>query len=234
MVDTAAVGGHCTVDARDGGTTFRLWAALMEPTHLWGPAPPPDPGGVHVHCDGRSDVDDSFDTVLVQGPGGEAVVDADTARLCWLAEMLGRPIAVIDCPRCGRPHRDDRAAVGQPPLTRTCATCGHVALASDLVVANPLADAWERIGLPRPQPAHLATAELGLNVRDHSVIAVWPTSTEILSNEDDLEVGGVHVHAWDLAGEMVADATFGVVEVDGAAIGTDAVRREAARVALAR
>lgn len=103
-----------------------------------------------MHCDGRSDVDDSFDTVLVQGPGGEVVVDADTARLCWLAEMLGQPITVIDCPRCGRLHRDDRAAVRQPPLARTCASCGQVARASEPVVANPLADAWERIGLARP------------------------------------------------------------------------------------
>ncbi|QXC60506.1 hypothetical protein KSP35_19610 [Aquihabitans sp. G128] len=232
MADAPIVGERCTIDARDGTTTFRLWAALMDPTHLWGPKPTPDPGGVHVHCDGGSEIDDSFDTVLVQGPQGDVVVDAETARLCWLAEMLGRPIRAIDCTRCGGAQLDRQTAVHHSSLARTCSTCGHVVKTSDSAVANPLADAWERIGLPRPQPARVSIATLSIAARDYSVIALWPTSTEILSNEGELELGGVHVHAWDLEGEMIVDATLGTLTVDGIAIGTDAVRHEAARVAL--
>jgi len=233
MVNEPTNDGHCAIDAYDGLTTFSLWAALMDPAHLWGPCPPPDPGGVHVHCEGFSAVDDSFDLVVVRGPSGNVEVTAPMARLYWLADMLRRRLRAVNCPKCETPYVDAIEAIRRPPTTRTCAECGCRLTTPRSVVANPLADAWERAGLSEVSPAVAATGALTLKAQDFSAIALWPTSTEILTNEQQRQPSGIHVHAWDRLGAMVIDGTYCTVRVDEAVIGTDSVRREAARVACA-
>ena len=215
------------IDASNG--TFSVWGALGAAIEIG--TCPRQPGGVHVHHRPSpaavKDLDDSYDIVRVRGPNGVTVeVDSMAARAFSISELSGKTVTVLTCPKeqCRYEHIDEQKFATHPHVKHQCNRCGRNFREKNPTIGNPLAAAYERLGIARPPEPTTVDRPLHLVSKDYSGIAVWASNRAILTNRTTPEDHGVHVHAWDAAGNLVIDETYSDVFLDGERIDHDALR----------
>jgi hypothetical protein len=207
---------------------FSIWGALAPAIqigncHL-------DEGGVHVHQRGQVGhdklVDGSFEIVRIHtADGRELVAESMSARAFSVSVLEGQPIKAMHCPRCGFWHIDEEMFATNPHRKHQCNGCGRNFWDSTgPSIVNPLASAYEQLGLTPPPPPVQVNRPLDLRSEDFGGIAIWPSNRSIVSNRSTAEDCGLHVHAWDHDGNEVVNETFSPVTLDGDPLDEAAVR----------
>lgn len=212
---------------------------------LWGTVPPalrrgelPEATGqVHVHRrrqpTAEKDIDQSFDIVTVHNGNMQVLVEGTSAVAASISELTGRSVVPLTCRHCGEVHLDELKFATRPHSKHLCNSCGRNFRDKQPSISNPLADAYERLGIEEPPKP--ATVDRPLSIRSHelSALAIWPSNTALISTMTRPEEIGLHVHGWDLAGDMVLDETYSYVTLDGVALDPEQVRLLAVQRALA-
>jgi len=221
------------VDLADGEYAF--WGAV-EPAIQVGTVPR-EVGKVHVHHrplgGAAKDVDKSFDIVTVRNGEHAVVIDGMAAVAYSLSELSGVSVAPLACSHCGEIHIDELKFATHPHLKHLCNSCGRNFRAGpEASVSNPLADAYERLGLARPPVAEATERPLVLESDCYEAVALWPSNSAIVSTMKRAEDRGVHVHAW-MGGTQILDETYSPVILDGQLIDEHALRALAVQRAVA-
>ena len=191
-----------------------------------------EPTGVHLHARrGKNDpkfIDDTFDAVTLRYKrdlldDGAALIDSAAAQAFYLSVFVGNEVECLFCTYCGNPHTDTDAFAINPHRRHLCLSCGRYFQADHRGVSNPLAllrghgGEWDR-GV-NPLPSQL---EIDLSQADYpGGIQIWASNPALLWLNDRPEESGLHVHAFNGAGERVVDDTYGVVSVDGVSISVE-------------
>ena len=212
---------------------------------IWGDLPPaisfgevPDePGKVHVHRRPRAgetkDIDESFDIVTIVH-GDESLVIEGTAAVAFsISELSGQVVTPLTCPHCGKVHIDELQFATSPHIKHLCNSCGRNFRDKSPSISNPLADAYEALGLKRPAQPQDVHRPLELQRDDWAAISLFPANAAIVSTMTRPEELGVHVHAWDSSGQMQIDETYSPVTLDGVRIDPGLLQTLAVQVALA-
>jgi hypothetical protein len=206
---------------------------------VWGAVPPaiqigeyqPDVGKVHVHRRPRGsnekDIDTSFDIVRLRLGSRELVVENMGAVAFSISELAGQQVVALRCPKatCGGMHIDEQKFATHPHVKHLCNSCGrNFRDARGPSISNHLADAYAILDLPRHLSPMRANRVLDLNRANYSVIALWPSNAAIITTATRPEEIGIHVHAWDLAGQQIVDETYSSVSLDGETLDERLVR----------
>jgi len=220
-----------------GSGQFSVWGALPPAISIG--CVPSAPGGVHVHlrADDSSEkcVDASFDIVRLRTPDGPVVtVETMAAQAYAISELSGRETKVLTCPKpaCGFQHIDELKFAATPHVKHQCNGCGASFWDRAPSVGNPLAEAFERLGLSRPPDPVIVDRRLVLTSTDFACIALWPSNRAIVTNIGRPEDAGIHVHAWDAMGAQVLDDTYSPVTLDGHLLDCGALRMLAVQRAV--
>jgi hypothetical protein len=213
--------------AADG--EFSVWGAI-EPALKFGECPK-DEGGVHVHrrlASGEPKVtDDSFDIVRIRAANGQTLtIETMAAQAFSISELSGQQVIVLTCPKpgCRYRHIDELKFATNPHVKHLCNKCGRNFREREPSIGNPLADAYETLGIARPPGQSLVSRPLDLKRAEYSGIALWASNSAIVSNRNSPEDRGIHVHAWDHSGRQSVDDTFYPVYLDGEEIDEAALR----------
>ena len=204
---------------------------------VWGALPPAltlgrvedEPGKVHVHrraSPGASkNIDESFDILTLHHQGWTLTIEGMGAVAFSISELAGRTVTTLTCPHCGEVHIDELKFAAYPHRKHLCNSCGRTFRdKTGPSISNPLARAYEELGLPRPPAAVRTVRPLELRSKDFSGIALWPSNSAIVSTMTRPEDIGVHVHAWDKRGAQVIDDTHTPFTLDGQLIEEDQMR----------
>jgi predicted RNA-binding Zn-ribbon protein involved in translation (DUF1610 family) len=221
------------LDAGDG--ELAIWGA-MPPAVVIGQVDA-EPGKVHVHhrpsADADKDVDASYSVVTVRFGGETLVIEGMAAVAFSVSELSGRDLAPLTCPHCGEIHIDEMKFATYPHAKHLCNSCGRNFRDRQPSISNPLADANKQLGLP-PRPAAVRPDRpLSLSSGDYLGVSLFPSNLAIVSTSSRAEEVGIHVHAWDLRGEMVLDETYSSVDIDGVAVDEELMRILAVQRSLA-
>jgi hypothetical protein len=215
------------IDATSG--VFSGWGALAPAIQIGNC--PIEPGGVHIHrrktAGAKKDLDDSFDIVRIHGRNGMVVtVETMAAQAYSISELSGQQVEVLQCPKgaCGFKHIDELKFATNGHVKHLCNKCGRNFRRKALSIGNPLADAFEILGIPRPPEPVAVDRPLSLNREDYSGIGMWASNKAIITNCTKAEDRGIHVHAWDHSGRQVLDETYSPVYLDGELIDEAALR----------
>lgn len=212
---------------------------------IWGALPPAvvigqvdlEPGKVHVHhrasAEAHKDVDASYSVVTVRFGDGTLVVEGMAAVAFSISELSGRDVALLTCTHCGEIHIDEMKFATYPHAKHLCNSCGRNFRDRQPSISNPLADANKQLGVPPRPEAVRPDRPLSLRSGEYGGISLFPSNMAIISTASRPEEIGIHVHAWDLDGEMVIDETYSSIEVDGAAVHEDLLRILAIQRSLA-
>ena len=208
-------------DLHVGSGEFSVWGALPPAISIG--EVPKEPGNVHVHhrplAGADKDIDSSYDIVRVHNGDEIVVVENMAAVAASISELAGSEVVVLRCrqARCGSLHIDEQKFAATPHRKHQCNQCGRNFWEPTATVGNPLADAYERLGLIRPAKQQVHRPLL-LDRSAFSAIALWASNAAIVSTRTSVEDVGVHVHAWDHDGKLVIDETHSPVILDGEAI----------------
>ncbi len=222
------------VDLADGEYAF--WGVLPPALQLG--RPPMDPGKVHIHrraaANETKDIDGSYDLVRVRHEGRSLLIEGMAAVAFSISELADQPVVALRCPRCGEPHIDERRFATNPHRRHLCNRCGHPFHdTSGTSISNPLADAYDVLGLARPPAASPIDRPIKLQRADYDAVALWPSNCAIVSTMSRPEETGIHVHAWSSDGNLVVDDTYSPVFLDGGLVDERNLRWLALQVSLA-
>lgn len=221
------------LDAADG--ELAIWGA-MPPAVVIGEVDA-EAGKIHVHhraaADANKDVDASYSVVTVRFGDESLVIEGMAAVAFSVSELSGREVAPLTCTHCGEVHIDEMKFATFPHAKHLCNSCGRNFRDRQPSISNPLAEANKHLGLPPRPDAVRPDRPLTLSSRNYRGISLFPSNLAILSTSSRLEEIGIHVHAWDLQGEMVVDETYSPVEIDGVAVREDLLRILAVQRSLA-
>jgi hypothetical protein len=214
------------LDPRDYAGGIALWGAV-QPVYAWGVKP--DLTGIHVHARrqvaGQKVIDATFEESVVTTADGPWRLTANMAVAYLVSHVLDQPVKALRCPRCNQLHLDMMEFAVTDHRKHQCNSCGrHFFDSSGPSIANPCVD-LQRLVQPRvrlhPTPA---SDTLRLRQRDLSGLAIWGSNEAIIWTAPTAERTGIHVHAFDLDGQPVADDTYGTVIIDGHRINPDHIR----------
>jgi len=213
------------LDVADG--EFAIWGVVPPAIEIG--SPPHEPGKIHVHrrptAASQKDIDRSYDIVRVHGGERELVIEGVAAVACSVSELVGEPIRVLACPHCGERHIDELRFATHPHSKHLCNSCGrNFRDTSGPSISNPLADAYERLGRSRgPEPLSV-DRPIDLDVIEFAALQLWPSNRSVVSTMTRPEDVGVHVHAWNAAGEQILDDTYAPVTLGGQVLDVSALR----------
>ncbi len=195
---------------------------------VWGVTPPAltigeahvEPGKVHVHhrtsSGGPKDIDRSFDIVHLHTGDRTLVIEGAAAVAYSISELLGRSVKALVCPRCGHTHLDQSKFATHGHRKHLCNRCGrNFHDGTGPSISNPLAGAYEQLGLSAPPRRQQALRPLDLDTSEFATVMLWPSNSAIVSTMQRPEEVGIHVHAWDHFGEQIVDETYSPVRIDG-------------------
>jgi predicted RNA-binding Zn-ribbon protein involved in translation (DUF1610 family) len=215
-----------------------VWGALIPAIQI-GEAHP-ERGNVHVHRrhrgDSSKDIDASYEIVRVHHGDKTVIVESMAAVAYSISELAGQQVKAMTCPKssCGAVHIDEMKFATHPHRKHQCNRCGRNFWDKEAPsISNPLADASWYLGVPVPTRGEEVNRPLRLDRSDYSSIALWPSNSAIITNSPRPEEIGVHVHAWDHAGNQVIDETYSPVYLDGQPIDEPMLRALAVQRALA-
>lgn len=214
---------------------FSVWGALP-PAIILGDFAPED-GSVHVHhrpsAGEPKDVDRSFDIVRIRRGNRELVVESMAAVARSISELSDQTVKSLQCPKCGGSHIDERKFATHPHTKHLCNSCGRNFRDRDPSISNPLAAAYEVLGLQRPAGSVRADRPLHIDSSKYLAVAIWPSNSAIVSNVEGPEEEGIHVHAWDFDGAQVVDETYWPVFLNGEELDLASLRVLAVQRSLA-
>jgi len=219
-----------------GAGESSVWGVV--PAALQIGEPPQQPGKIHVHhrrsATSPKDIDRSFDIVRVHRGTRHLLIEGMAAVAYSISGLAGRQVTALACPRCGGLHIDELKFATFPHSKHLCNSCGrNFRDRAGPSISNPLASAYELLGLdPAPKPTRVKRP-LALDSGQFSAITLWPSNSAIVSTMSRPEEIGIHVHAWELSGDLVIDETHSPVTLDGLAVDDDALRHLAVQRALA-
>jgi hypothetical protein len=225
---------QCDLDVSDG--VFSVWGGLA-PAIQVGDLPHEE-GHVHVHhrsaVGQAKDVDGSYDIVRITNGETELVVESMAAAAFSISELAGQPVKALRCPKsaCGGWHIDEQKFATFPHSKHLCNSCGRNFRDSTPSISNPLATAYETLGLHRPPASQRPDRPLHLDRTKFLGIALWPSNSAIVSNSPTAEDEGIHVHTWNFDGDPVHDETYWPVFLDGEQLDLDQLRALAVQRAL--
>ncbi len=209
---------RCAVTAAEG--EFAVRGALAPALEI-GSVPRED-GGVELRrrVDPASTkiVSEFYDIVEIRQDSDSEIVESMTARACGIAELMGVRIERIACPRCEGLHIDELMFATRNHSWHLCNFCGRAFNRPSQSVANPLANAQSRLGLPDLLPRIQGDRALTIATSDHAGIAISPALSAIVSTLSFPEREGIHVRAWTAAGELAVNDTCSSVTLDGQAV----------------
>lgn len=209
------------VDRYPGGVG--VWGAV-DPVFNTGPDP--HDLGVHVHArlhtGGHKQIDGTYRLVKLVLDGEQLEVDGRSAGAFVVAAVFGLELKSLHCPWCDSTHADLGEFACTPHRKHQCNRCGRAFFdpANEESISNPLALLPAR---PRSVPIPSREA-LAIRQCDFSGLAIWGSNPALLWTSPAPEEEGVHIHAWDHAGHLVVDDTFGSVTIDGHALDPEQVR----------
>lgn len=233
--DSVPPARQCEVDATDG--TFRIWGGVPPAIQIGQRVA--EQGQVHVHHrpagGSQKDVDGSFNIVTVHNGSRSLVVENMAAVAFSVSELAGQPLKVLACPKptCSGLHIDEQKFATKPHSKHLCNTCGRNFRDQTPSISNPLAAAYETLGLERPPTPQPIERRLDLDRTKFSSISIWPSNAAIVSNTTEAEDEGIHVHAWDLSGKLTIDETYAPVSLDGGILDPEVLRALAVQRAVA-
>lgn len=233
--DPVPVERQLDLDCADG--EFSVWGGL--PTAIQIGDFRPDVGSVHVHHRSSSaapkDIDGSYDIVRIHHGERVVVVESMAAVAYSVSELAGQQVKALQCPKtsCRGWHIDEQKFATFPHSKHLCNSCGRNFRDATPSISNPLATAYESLGLDRPGAAIRPNRPLQLDRTKYLAIALWPSNTAIVSTSTVPEDEGVHVHAWNFDGDQAIDETHWPVYLDGEQLDLDQLRSLAVQRALA-
>jgi hypothetical protein len=199
---------------------------------------PSESGKVHVHRrltpGAAKDIDRSFDIVRLRNGTNKLLIEGIAAVAFSISELAGRPIVPLSCPHCDGMHIDELKFATYPHRKHQCNSCGRNFWdRAGPSISNPLAQAQAQLGLPSPPSPARVDRQLELDTSLYGGIQLWPSNAAIVSTMSRAEDVGIHVHAWDQAGELVIDETHSPVSIDGVTIDEEDLRSLAVQRTLA-
>jgi transposase-like protein/DNA-directed RNA polymerase subunit RPC12/RpoP len=216
--------------AHPGGVA--LWGAVEA---VYDTSSMPPEIGIHVHArasaDGRKEVDDTFDNVVVTLSQTErATITGDTAISFYLSRFLKRNVKLLHCPHCNEAHLDAGYFAVNPHRRHMCQACGRQFNDSEKSISNPVA--LLQVVQQNVQPIR---APRNLNVQQTSYpggIQIWASNPALLWTSDRPEEAGLHIHLYDSHVDIVIDDTFDHVVLDGVELNEDHIQYFMAQQAL--
>ena len=215
---------------------------------VWGAIPPairigaiPDEegsgGSVHLHsrssANGPKEIDRSFDIVEAQRGDHIEIIEGMAAQAYAISNLTRQEVQPLRCPHCDETHIDELIFAAEPHRKHQCNNCGREFWHHEPSISNPLSGAQARLGLPEPAPAQRVSRPLDICSQDYSAIAVWPSNSAAITTMSRPEDEGLHVHAWDKAGNQVTNETYSPVTLDGRILDEENVRMLAVQRILA-
>jgi predicted RNA-binding Zn-ribbon protein involved in translation (DUF1610 family) len=213
-----------------------VWGALPPAIEIG--QPPSDGGKVHVHhrsqAGAEKDIDGSFDIVRLRNGDRLLVIEGMAAVAYSVSELANRSVVPLACPWCSEVHIDEQKFATYPHKKHLCNSCGrNFHDRTGPSISNPLARAYDSLGLTAPPVPLRAETPLELDRRTYAGVALWPSNSAIISTMHRPEQVGVHVHAWDDTGRQLLDETYYPVILDGEPLDEKALRLLAIQRALA-
>ena len=199
--------------AHPGG--IALWGAVEA---VYDTSSMPPEIGIHVHArstqHGQKEIDDTFDAVVVKLSSTEqANITGETAISFYLSRFLKRGVKLLRCPHCGEAHLDAGYFAVKPHRKHMCQGCGRHFNDTEKSISNPVALLQV---VQRNVPPVRAPRTLDVEQASYSGgVQIWASNPALVWTSDRPEEAGLHIHLYDVQGNLTVDDTFDHVVLDG-------------------
>ena len=201
-----------------------IWCSLP-PAISTRPIVPRSPR-IHVHvrnsAEGEKIIDRDFRAIAVlanqvdawkrDGNDSYVAITPPAAFDYVCAQLDGRPLCCVSCPRCDTPHLDLGDFARRLHRKHTCGQCGHDFYSPDAAISSPLHALASRV--TRDVHAIVPPRTLDLDEFQGCSYTVWGSTPAVLWTARRPQEIGIHVHV-EREGRRVVDETFGTVLLNG-------------------